>query len=255
MDGDEYIASGQTSTGHDIFLNTNADSPRHHLTFYSQFGGKWYQSFSTLEEVEGEGKLYISSSANSDSLCPPSGLVTKWSRGSGPICKTDGPILTNHCAENNCHINADCTNTMESFKCACKSGFKGDGLDCTALPVENECENGNNTCDPIGSTCTDTQYSYKCHCQPGFWDADPVHPGRSCKGCCSTVEVRYSERFPEWPDWNHGRLADTCTLNTGNEYNDRYIYDCDVDNLKLFYFLNYPDPILHELGFKIGFHK
>ena len=31
---------------------------------------------------------------------------------------------------NNCHPNADCTNTFGSFDCSCKSGYSGNGTYC-----------------------------------------------------------------------------------------------------------------------------
>ena len=31
----------------------------------------------------------------------------------------------------NCHINANCTNTNGAFTCACKSGFQGPGTSCS----------------------------------------------------------------------------------------------------------------------------
>ena len=39
----------------------------------------------------------------------------------------------NECAQgsHNCHQNAKCTDLPEGFSCACKSGFHGDGVQCT----------------------------------------------------------------------------------------------------------------------------
>ena len=36
------------------------------------------------------------------------------------------------CQTNNggCDVNSDCTNTIGSFNCACKSGYSGDGITC-----------------------------------------------------------------------------------------------------------------------------
>ena len=31
----------------------------------------------------------------------------------------------------NCDANADCTNTVGSYNCTCKSGYSGDGVTCT----------------------------------------------------------------------------------------------------------------------------
>jgi len=33
----------------------------------------------------------------------------------------------------NCHANADCTNTVGSFTCACREGYRGDGVDCKEI--------------------------------------------------------------------------------------------------------------------------
>ena len=32
----------------------------------------------------------------------------------------------------NCHVNANCTDTIGSFECSCNSGFEGDGVNCTS---------------------------------------------------------------------------------------------------------------------------
>ena len=34
--------------------------------------------------------------------------------------------------ENNCHENANCTNTEGSFTCSCNPGYTGDGVNCTS---------------------------------------------------------------------------------------------------------------------------
>jgi len=39
----------------------------------------------------------------------------------------------NECLTNNggCHANATCTNTQGSFSCACKTGYSGNGFNCS----------------------------------------------------------------------------------------------------------------------------
>jgi len=34
--------------------------------------------------------------------------------------------------EDNCHGNAQCTNTEGSFTCSCNLGYTGDGVNCTS---------------------------------------------------------------------------------------------------------------------------
>ena len=36
---------------------------------------------------------------------------------------------------NNCHANAECTNTPGSFSCDCVQGYSGDGVDCIGMHV------------------------------------------------------------------------------------------------------------------------
>lgn len=38
---------------------------------------------------------------------------------------------------NNCSSNADCSNLPGSFKCHCKSGYTGDGVDCAGRILES----------------------------------------------------------------------------------------------------------------------
>ena len=46
-------------------------------------------------------------------------------------------IDINECLTNNggCHTNATCTNTIGSFTCACKSGYSGNGRNCSGTEI------------------------------------------------------------------------------------------------------------------------
>ena len=59
-----------------------------------------------------------------------------------PYCNTY-PISTpsfyhtdiDECAKeiDNCHMDADCSNTDGSFNCTCQDGYKGNGTNCTGM--------------------------------------------------------------------------------------------------------------------------
>ena len=34
-----------------------------------------------------------------------------------------------------CHANANCQNTVGSFSCSCKSGYDGNGLECSGMKI------------------------------------------------------------------------------------------------------------------------
>ena len=40
--------------------------------------------------------------------------------------------------ENNCHVDANCTNTKGSFYCTCHLGYSGDGVSCVGMSVEKQ---------------------------------------------------------------------------------------------------------------------
>ena len=72
-------------------------------------------------------------------------------------------------AANVCDVNADCTDTIGSFICICKTGYTGDGLTCTPIPscLSTPCKNGA-TCQDLlngGYICTCTQYWMGDTCQ------------------------------------------------------------------------------------------
>ncbi|CAD5230397.1 unnamed protein product [Bursaphelenchus okinawaensis] len=78
-------------------------------------------------------------------------------------------------ADNDCHENAICIDTVESFTCQCKEGFNDadelqrPGRVCVLGHV-NECKNSTlNSCSP-NAICIDEPKGHRCECLPGFID-------------------------------------------------------------------------------------
>ena len=96
---------------------------------------------------------------------------------------------------NDCDENANCTDTIGSYNCSCKTGYEGDGFNCTGYttmcgvllcfffnklffyrvqlhadslyPDINECQLGTDIC--VNAECNNTAGSYVCSpCFPGF---------------------------------------------------------------------------------------
>ncbi|CAH3198985.1 unnamed protein product [Porites evermanni] len=67
-----------------------------------------------------------------------------------------------------CDINANCKNTLGSYLCSCREGFKGDDSD--------ECLNKSHNCSE-NATCTNTEGSFNCNCKPGY-----IGNGHNCSG-------------------------------------------------------------------------
>uniref|UniRef100_A0A672P3F1 Signal peptide, CUB and EGF-like domain-containing protein 2 n=1 Tax=Sinocyclocheilus grahami TaxID=75366 RepID=A0A672P3F1_SINGR len=81
---------------------------------------------------------------------------------------------SDQCADGSdaCHIDAICQNTLTSYKCTCKTGFKGDGKHCEDI---DECDleyNGGCVHD-----CNNIPGNYRCTCLDGFHLA---HDGHNC---------------------------------------------------------------------------
>ncbi|KAK2167507.1 hypothetical protein NP493_1273g01022 [Ridgeia piscesae] len=78
----------------------------------------------------------------------------------------------NECDQNPCGANADCTNSVGTFRCDCHAGYVQHNL--TACVELDECES--TPCENDG-TCVDKFNNYTCTCAPGY-------TGRNC-----TVDV------------------------------------------------------------------
>ncbi|XP_072515943.1 signal peptide, CUB and EGF-like domain-containing protein 2 isoform X3 [Salminus brasiliensis] len=78
------------------------------------------------------------------------------------------------CAEgiDACHIDAICQNTPTSYKCTCRSGFKGDGKQCEDI---DECDSEYN--GGCVHECNNIPGNYRCTCHDGF---NLAHDGHNC---------------------------------------------------------------------------
>ncbi|XP_073252197.1 uncharacterized protein [Porites lutea] len=67
------------------------------------------------------------------------------------------------CATNayTCGVNAECRNTVGSYRCVCKVGFSGDGYTCNDI---DECASGTDDCHRTLASCTNTIGSFICSC-------------------------------------------------------------------------------------------
>uniref|UniRef100_A0A914CT96 Uncharacterized protein n=1 Tax=Acrobeloides nanus TaxID=290746 RepID=A0A914CT96_9BILA len=106
----------------------------------------------------------------------------------GIICKPE----VNECARpdlNNCHRDALCIDTTDSYKCICKAGYKdldelrNPGRQCQKINVLiDECKENRHTCSP-NADCRDLEEGYTCECKDGYVDHSPnllTEPGRVC---------------------------------------------------------------------------
>jgi len=73
----------------------------------------------------------------------------------------------------NCHVNANCTNTIGSFTCQCKEGYMGNGITCDDI---DECAINEGGCEHM---CSNTIGSFYCSCFTGY-RLDPN--GLNCSG-------------------------------------------------------------------------
>ncbi|XP_065083965.1 protein kinase C-binding protein NELL1-like isoform X5 [Ochlerotatus camptorhynchus] len=71
-----------------------------------------------------------------------------------------------------CHTNATCLNLNTKYTCTCRSGFHGDGYDCSDI---DECAqqggSDGNHCH-LNTRCVNTFGSYVCECLPGYRQLD-----------------------------------------------------------------------------------
>uniref|UniRef100_A0A8D0ATZ2 Signal peptide, CUB and EGF-like domain-containing protein 2 n=1 Tax=Sander lucioperca TaxID=283035 RepID=A0A8D0ATZ2_SANLU len=132
------------------------------------------------------------------------------------------------CAEalDNCSIDAICQNTLKSYKCICKSGYKGDGKHCEDV---DECATEYN--GGCVHECINIPGNYRCTCYDGFrlahdghncLDVDECSEGNGgCQQICVNMMGSYECRCREGfllSDNQHTciqRPKETCAVNNG----------------------------------------
>ena len=128
-------------------------------------------------------------------------------------CETTNPLY-----QDNCHVNADCTNVDPGFTCTCKAGYAGDGVDCTEI---NECNP--NPCNT--GSCNDEVNSYTCDC------TDTGYEGINCENDIDECTLETDDCH------NNAACTDTpgsytCTCNvgyTGDGEDCENIDECTTD--------------------------
>ena len=86
--------------------------------------------------------------------------------------------LINECenGSHQCHQNAFCFDTKDSYGCICEDGFDGDGFNCSVLCFEgtkpsketcvdiDECAMNSTVCETSNTICKNSFGSYSCVC-------------------------------------------------------------------------------------------
>jgi len=94
------------------------------------------------------------------------------------LCEDDDECAAE---EDNCDVNADCSNVGGSFKCTCKYGYSGSGVDGDCKDI-NECETIPNVCPKAHSECKNHEGRHDCPCVDGYKEKNGVCVDRDeCK--------------------------------------------------------------------------
>ncbi|XP_044256252.1 fibulin-1-like [Tribolium madens] len=102
-----------------------------------------------------------------------------------------------------CYLNAECVNTVGSYKCHCKEGFRGKGNSCEDI---DECKENAGLCE---HRCVNIWGSYRCACKQGFIlsydnrtctdidECEKFKDKKLCVGICDNVPGSYQCKCPD----------------------------------------------------------
>lgn len=114
----------------------------------------------TCEALSCDASARCVETAGADARCEcAEGFV-----GDGTTCVDEDECDTGAAA---CHADATCTNTPGGFTCACKPGWDGDGIECTARE-DNWCATNNGGCDLAADCAYAGPNEVDCTCKDGF---------------------------------------------------------------------------------------
>uniref|UniRef100_A0A0N4ZF68 Transmembrane matrix receptor MUP-4 n=1 Tax=Parastrongyloides trichosuri TaxID=131310 RepID=A0A0N4ZF68_PARTI len=119
----------------------------------------------------------------------------------GRICEK----AVNECAtpglyKVDCHKNADCIDTDDSYQCKCRNGYEDLSSEYSKLPgrecikMIDECSIGAHDCG-VNALCVDQRNGYFCKCKPGYVDVSKDitnFPGRQCVQPMEEVTAAYN---------------------------------------------------------------
>ncbi|PNJ04161.1 ADGRE1 isoform 1 [Pongo abelii] len=149
-------------------------------------------------------------------------VMHSWERHTRPTLKPN--TKGNNCRDSTlCPAYATCTNTVDSYYCACKQGFlssngqnhfKGPGVQCKDI---DECSQSPQPCGP-NSSCENLSGRYKCSCLDGFSsptgnDWIPGKPGNF--SCTDINECLTSTVCPEHSDCVNSMGSYNCSCQVG----------------------------------------
>ncbi|XP_058053423.1 fibulin-1 [Anopheles bellator] len=131
-------------------------------------------------------------------VCPPGHMIGQHQRCEDvDECAMHGTKV--------CHHNSRCTNTIGSFRCECKEGFKKQGSSDIVCTDVDECADIPGLCH---QRCLNYWGSYRCGCNPGYRlsynnrtcdDVDECEEYKSanlCVGTCENTPGSYACRCP-----------------------------------------------------------